>query len=647
MPSATNHRALLGFTTQYEVRLPASMQVGIDQLVVNNPLARLVLEYSPTSTATSLTLASPLVNQGEIVIEGGLFSGKGAELALPEYSMLSGGGAIRLTHDRAQLRANPTYRQFTNGPEHQIRGAGNVIRVVNEGVIDADLPGERLGVYAYRNDGIIRASNGGVLSVSTVIAGSGVVEAVGTGSKVRGELKHGSRIRSENGGLFEKIELVNPVVDGAVSFGTEVEIDGVLHNDGQLHITARDVKFSQTGAQSLTDVIQGAGEIVMGGENARLRFPDDWDARLPVYNSIRGSGVVGGGFEAFGTISADVPGETLIVYGVTNSSVIEARNGAHMEASVFTNRGEIRVLAGCTAKVGAHQTSTGVVKIDGAAVTLTGLHRGRLQAINGGTVECIELVNILDADMDAPIDFQSVSYLDGACMNRAQFILGRNAPGSLELGRYVNVTSIEGSGTITLFPANSAQVQGRFNAQCTIGAGQRIEGFGELSSFTHRGVLSPGLESSPFGKMKLSAIRLEDTSRVEIDLDQNAKDEIEFFSRYNVLDGTLKIRFLNGYVPEPCSERVVLSGKELAGDFDVFDLPAVPLGKLAIRSELGTYTLVYNPADHDGSTFVDTDDFTAFIADFEAGHEAADINHSGAVDGEDFADFMTAFEQGC
>lgn len=53
------------------------------------------------------------------------------------------------------------------------------------------------------------------------------------------------------------------------------------------------------------------------------------------------------------------------------------------------------------------------------------------------------------------------------------------------------------------------------------------------------------------------------------------------------------------------------------------------------------------PADFDGSGFVDTDDFDAFIHAFEAGTDDADFDNSGFVDTDDFDAFVHAFELGC
>ncbi|MCC6428139.1 MAG: hypothetical protein IT435_15120 [Phycisphaerales bacterium] len=53
------------------------------------------------------------------------------------------------------------------------------------------------------------------------------------------------------------------------------------------------------------------------------------------------------------------------------------------------------------------------------------------------------------------------------------------------------------------------------------------------------------------------------------------------------------------------------------------------------------------PADFDGSGFVDTDDYDAFVEAFEAGTDDADFDGSGFVDTDDFDAFVEAFEAGC
>ncbi|MCG3121677.1 MAG: hypothetical protein GIKADHBN_00045 [Phycisphaerales bacterium] len=52
-------------------------------------------------------------------------------------------------------------------------------------------------------------------------------------------------------------------------------------------------------------------------------------------------------------------------------------------------------------------------------------------------------------------------------------------------------------------------------------------------------------------------------------------------------------------------------------------------------------------ADFDQSGFVDLDDYSAFVAAFEAGEGNADFDRSGFVDLDDFHSFVKEFEEGC
>ena len=53
------------------------------------------------------------------------------------------------------------------------------------------------------------------------------------------------------------------------------------------------------------------------------------------------------------------------------------------------------------------------------------------------------------------------------------------------------------------------------------------------------------------------------------------------------------------------------------------------------------------PADYDGNSFVNGDDFDAFMAAFIPGSPAADVDHNTCVNGDDYDAFMAAFIPGC
>ncbi|MCC6426427.1 MAG: hypothetical protein IT435_06365 [Phycisphaerales bacterium] len=89
-----------------------------------------------------------------------------------------------------------------------------------------------------------------------------------------------------------------------------------------------------------------------------------------------------------------------------------------------------------------------------------------------------------------------------------------------------------------------------------------------------------------------------------------------------------------------------------ASNFAYFDLknvsinPAALVGSMTITEGTATLTGLCT-ADFDGSGFVDTDDFDAFVETFIAGDIAADMDCTGFVDTDDYDTFVVRFEAGC
>ncbi len=189
------------------------------------------------------------------------------------------------------------------------------------------------------------------------------------------------------------------------------------------------------------------------------------------------------------------------------------------------------------------------------------------------------------------------------------------------------------------------------NAVFTNTAAHWISGTGTLTatngSLKNGGTIAPG---APIGQLTTS-LRLAQlpTAVIEIELagEDAAHRDLIINKGLITLDGTLRVRFRDGFEMAPCSELPIISGGKFLGRFASIDAPQMPLGSHSVRYLPSGVMVVYNAADHNGSGWVDTDDFTAFITDFEAGKIAANIDHLGSVDTDDFTAFMLAFDAGC
>ncbi|MCG3123334.1 MAG: hypothetical protein GIKADHBN_01750 [Phycisphaerales bacterium] len=89
---------------------------------------------------------------------------------------------------------------------------------------------------------------------------------------------------------------------------------------------------------------------------------------------------------------------------------------------------------------------------------------------------------------------------------------------------------------------------------------------------------------------------------------------------------------------------------DVDGDNDFEDPTATGGNPASADQAYSTLMFIGNtscPADFDGSGFVDTDDYDAFVQAFENGDQSTDFDCTGFVDTDDFDAFVQSFERGC
>lgn len=665
VPNDIYGTAVLGLSTPYTVsRVP--MYGEIYGLSVLNPGATLRFEGNSAVDQNVLhTHGGGILNHGVIQVgTGGGADLKGAVIYLAHGSSVSGSGTIRLVHKSAELQVVGGPRPaFYNEAGHVLAGAGTIEDVHNRGEIVADIPGERLQVSCV-NEGTIRVKNGAEASVSVNGEGSepGTYIVEGPNGVLSGGVSHGEIIASGHPRISASL---SDMVSSS-TFTLSGSLGGEVRNDGEIHVLS---------VVRLNDVhILGDGVIVLGRDNAMLRYDGQEKSIIGAGQLVRGEGEIWGpaGTQPerllnSGVIRADVQGKQLRVESFRNDGVLEARDGGELRIGgsatrPLDNRGVIAALPGAIVRFEAEgmveQRDGGRMYAEGGTIQCdrdsSYVRGGSISTLGDGLIDVSRRLLLQDVEIGGNWNVRGPLVIQWGSTVRNTTTLRSLDPSSSPMQIQIsNGGRIEGVGEMILGHADHARISaGAPLHPATIGRDQTIRGVGRFGSFSATGTLNiegtikPGL---PIGAIGVDQrVTLADSAVLEVELSGNEHDRINVQSEL-VLGGKLRVVSL-GALPEPCSEYRIITTQgigKITGTFAELDLPQMPVGRLMVRHDLDAVTLLYNPADHDGSTFVDTDDFTAFMADFEAGSDAADINHSGAVDGEDFADFVAAFEQGC
>jgi len=514
---------------------------------------------------------------------------------------LAGNGQLQLTHaTRTSVEGGG---HLINGTDHTIEGAGRVWNnrfVTNEGLMDANISGERLRVQPQIagqlfNQGLMRASNGGILEISAIdysnfsnVDGTGGVIQAADGSlvEIRFVKVLGGTFATTGSGVVRTTSGGGVELEGVTNLGRLDLQSGTILNAGTLTNNGLMTLGNGSSGQSLsiavngTTTLAGGGSMVLSNSAANQITSAGGLATTLVNGSghtLRGSGGIG----------------TSFVLGVVNNGLIQADQATPLTVtsgslSNMTNVGTLRSAAGSTLAVAGNLTN-----FDTASRTLTG---GRFEVagtmrlpVAGGIVNNAAQI-ILDGTGSNLYAGNSgtVSALAGFAFNAStgRFEL-RGGRDFATTGDFINAGAVEiGSGSLMFTAsdgvyqqtAGSTLVEGSLSAAGGILlSGGMLGGNGSiLGNIVNFGTLAPG--SSP-GTLNISGDYTQVAGSLQIEIGADAFDQLNVGGTA-YLGGLLDVLLWENPAFQPAIGQTfdILTATAISGQFSSMLLPTLATG---------------------------------------------------------------------
>lgn len=569
-----------------------------------------------------------------------------------------GEGTIRIESD--DLQSSPFALWNTarlNG--YDLEGYGEVNLPVNQSEIRGDTAGKTLLVFYYGdmiNSGVIRAVNGGLVrlegSLGTLLQeNGGEIVADGDGSVVEivRTIENGF-IRSVNGGRViagaraEFLNVINVAVIDAPD--GEVRIIESMTNNGRI----------SADLSSPADIaLGGVGEIELLGGTTQIGDQSGNPAQL--------TNLIGHTISGYGLLRAEVVNHGVIRAGAYQETLNIVSQG--LSGDVIENHGSLLAVGGSTLGIRHNVTQgpDGVVRAAGPGSrvnlgsTNPGYHRevvgGRILTSTGGRVHVTTDFTFEQTEIDGHVVVEANHSLE----------LGEGVrmTGLIELdgGEQGDATSliVEGAdietmeGTIRLgTPWQRVFLQGP-NDEFLVAPGARVEGGGQNGDpLRVQGTLAPGVGVGAYYLRQPLVLEGPDAV-LEIEVSPDSSDMLLMGGFSANLDGTLDVRFVDGFAPDGFWSRVILTQMSSAADFRMREIAIAP-------PPVGYVTRVYYTndtlllgqtcvADINLDCEVDFFDVSEFVRLYQDGWSGVDLNDDGVLNFFDVTAFILGYQQGC
>jgi len=391
-----------------------------------------------------------------------------------------------------------------------VNGSGNAL--LNNGTVSADVAGGVITLAfltgGITNNGVIQASNGGIIQLQSNLTGGASGQLVaGAGSRIEQQgvtisgivnTSGGGSLRPNNSGNnYLSGVTLNGNLDMASAISTERVIGNLVLN-GVVNVNSAS-RINFEGDQTLS----GNGSIVFGSGAGNIVGVDGGNKTLTIASTatIRGeNGLIGigqlinGNGNALinnGTISADVAGGTITLFGltsgITNNGTIQATNGGTIRLQsnlIGTASGQL--LAGAGSLISQEGvTISGIVNNSGggslrpnnsgnnylSGVTLNGNLDMASAISTERVIGNLVLNGVVNVNSASRINFEGDQTLSG----NGSIVFGSGAG---------NIVGVDG-GNKTLTIASTATIRGENGL---IGIGQLVNGNG--NSLINQGLIS-------------------------------------------------------------------------------------------------------------------------------------------------------------
>ncbi len=450
---------------------------------------------SPPSSANASLNVEAGVSNGTTTLTGGgtltLSTSGGTGVAFITDGTFSGGNSLINLNNTIQ-----GYGQIGNGSD---------LKLSNSGTVNANVSG--LGLIlnngGVTNTGLLEATNGGSLNISSVVNNSGGnitttgTATVSVNSTIQGGTLNGAGLLTGPG---------NATLDGASqgtltlstgstytgANGTTTFVLGTIVNNGNIQLNGGatgNTKLFLTGNTAL----QGGGTLTLNnGANAAL-ITETFASPFTLTNgmatsasTIQGSGQIGNGSaltlvnNALGIVNANVSGGSLILNGNpgTNTGLLEATNGGNLNISNVVNNSGGNITTTDTATASVNSTIQGGT-LNGAGLqtgasgaTLDGSTQGALTLSTGSTYTGAN--GTLTQVLGTIVNHGNIQINGGASSDTRLFLTGN--------------TTLQGGGAVTLNNgANGAYITDTFDGGFTLTNGtatsaSTIRGSGQIGN---------------------------------------------------------------------------------------------------------------------------------------------------------------------